>query len=243
MYGKLSANLGARLLSNVNTCFAKYMGGERKGQGADPAHAQAWYTDCILWHLPISSSSASVAGDRHQPSTTRRKDTLVFDKYNFPRPTRPRPFPPPPLFHYFKLTVLMGKLSGTVALLLSSLPFSTASFSPNFHNNEKFKSVKRQVYFPKDATDVKTLTTPNNVTIRYKMPGEDGVCETTPGVNSYSGYIDVAPNVCVHNIDGTYQSMLTISLAMSFFGSSRADATQQRTISHYGLTADLAQTH
>jgi hypothetical protein len=44
---------------------------------------------------------------------------------------------------------------------------------------------------PANATGVKTLTTPQNVTIRYKEPGKEGVCETTPGVNSYSGYIDL----------------------------------------------------
>lgn len=88
--------------------------------------------------------------------------------------------------------MLMGKLSTAAALLLSSVPFISGSF---ILNNDKFKNVKRQVFFPKNATDVQTLTTPNNVTIRYKMPGKEGVCETTPGVNSYSGYIDVAPNV------------------------------------------------
>lgn len=31
--------------------------------------------------------------------------------------------------------------------------------------------------------------------IRYKEPGLYGVCETTPGVNSYSGYIDIAPDM------------------------------------------------
>ncbi|KAK5132046.1 hypothetical protein LTR08_000383 [Meristemomyces frigidus] len=56
------------------------------------------------------------------------------------------------------------------------------------------QNLKRQ-YYPANATDVKTITTPTNVTIRYKEPGNDGVCETTPGVNSYSGYIDLAPNV------------------------------------------------
>jgi hypothetical protein len=44
---------------------------------------------------------------------------------------------------------------------------------------------------PANATGVKTITTPQNVTIRYKEPGKEGVCETTPGVNSYSGYIDL----------------------------------------------------
>jgi hypothetical protein len=47
---------------------------------------------------------------------------------------------------------------------------------------------------PANATDVQTLVTPQNVTIRYKNPGAAGVCETTPGVNSYSGYIDL--DVC-----------------------------------------------
>ncbi|KAF9640699.1 putative carboxypeptidase s1 protein [Lasiodiplodia theobromae] len=37
---------------------------------------------------------------------------------------------------------------------------------------------------PADATDVKTIVSPTNVTIRYKEPGKAGICETTPGVNS-----------------------------------------------------------
>jgi carboxypeptidase D len=47
---------------------------------------------------------------------------------------------------------------------------------------------------PPDPTGVKTLITPSNVTIRYKNPGTEGICETTPGVNSYAGYIDLAPD-------------------------------------------------
>ncbi|QSZ30235.1 hypothetical protein DSL72_004757 [Monilinia vaccinii-corymbosi] len=47
---------------------------------------------------------------------------------------------------------------------------------------------------PLDPTGVKTLVTPQNITIRYKEPGKEGVCETTPGVNSYSGYIDLDAN-------------------------------------------------
>jgi carboxypeptidase D len=50
----------------------------------------------------------------------------------------------------------------------------------------------RQV--PADPIGVKTIVSPSNVTIRYKEPGKEGVCETTPGVNSYSGYIDIAPD-------------------------------------------------
>lgn len=49
--------------------------------------------------------------------------------------------------------------------------------------------MKRQV--PADPKGVTTITTPGGATIRYKEPGKEGVCETTPGVNSYSGYVDL----------------------------------------------------
>jgi len=51
----------------------------------------------------------------------------------------------------------------------------------------------RSRQLPKNPTGVHTIKTPNNYTIRYKEPGKAGVCETTPGVNSYSGYIDTSP--------------------------------------------------
>ncbi|KAJ5891554.1 uncharacterized protein N7473_007782 [Penicillium subrubescens] len=44
---------------------------------------------------------------------------------------------------------------------------------------------------PNEPTGVKTIKTANNVTIRYKEPGKEGVCETTPGVKSYAGYVDL----------------------------------------------------
>ena len=40
---------------------------------------------------------------------------------------------------------------------------------------------------------LETIKTANNVTIRYKEPGKEGVCETTPGVKSYAGYVDLSP--------------------------------------------------
>ena len=49
----------------------------------------------------------------------------------------------------------------------------------------------RQV--PANATDVTTIKSPTGVTIRYKEPGKEGVCETTPGVGSYAGYVDLSP--------------------------------------------------
>ncbi|PGG96551.1 carboxypeptidase D [Blastomyces parvus] len=47
---------------------------------------------------------------------------------------------------------------------------------------------------PADPEGVKTILSPSGVQIRYKEPGSDGVCETTPGVNSYSGYVDLDEN-------------------------------------------------
>jgi len=74
------------------------------------------------------------------------------------------------------------------------LPLVSASIAPKFHTDSKWKRAK-SAYFPKNATDVKSITTPSGVTIRYKEPGTEGICETTPGVGSYSGFIDLAPNV------------------------------------------------
>ena len=47
---------------------------------------------------------------------------------------------------------------------------------------------------PAPVTGQKTIYSPGGATVRYKEPGKAGVCETTEGVNSYSGYIDLAPD-------------------------------------------------
>ena len=78
--------------------------------------------------------------------------------------------------------------ASAAALLLAACPTSA------FLGASLKQPMKRQ-HYPANATDVMTITSPTNITIRYKMPGQNGVCETTPGVNSYSGYIDLAPNV------------------------------------------------
>lgn len=87
---------------------------------------------------------------------------------------------------------LLATATGFLSLTGSAL--ASPSFSKSTRTGKSAPLLKRQ-YYPADAKDVKTLTTPTNVTIRYKEPGKQGVCETTPGVNSYSGYIDLAPNV------------------------------------------------
>jgi len=43
-------------------------------------------------------------------------------------------------------------------------------------------------HVPVDPSGVTTISSPGGVQIRYKEPG---ICETTPGVRSYSGYVDL----------------------------------------------------
>lgn len=45
---------------------------------------------------------------------------------------------------------------------------------------------------PANPTGVKTIITPNGYNITYKEPG---ICETTPGVKGYSGFVNIAPDV------------------------------------------------
>ena len=80
---------------------------------------------------------------------------------------------------------LLSTLSWLVAWL------SCAQSSPL--DGPRLRKLARQL--PLDPTGVTTITSPSNVTIRYKEPGKAGVCETTPGVDSYSGFIDLAPDV------------------------------------------------
>lgn len=82
------------------------------------------------------------------------------------------------------LIMLLRSLnSASLALSLLSSSFTT----------EAFPSLEpRQV--PANATGVNTIKSPTGVTIRYKEPGKEGICETTPGVGSYAGYVDLAPD-------------------------------------------------
>ncbi|KAL8839877.1 MAG: hypothetical protein Q9170_001557 [Blastenia crenularia] len=75
-----------------------------------------------------------------------------------------------------------SKLASLALILCSSL--SGVNALPKFDPRQ----------LPADPVGVKTITSPSGVQIRYKQPGLEGVCETTPGVNSYSGYVDLAPD-------------------------------------------------
>lgn len=81
----------------------------------------------------------------------------------------------------------MTWLSRTVPLFLclSSLLVNTVICS--LENGKQF--AKQQL--PAQPTGVTTITSSNGYNIRYSEPGKSGVCETTPDVNSYSGYVDL----------------------------------------------------
>ena len=75
------------------------------------------------------------------------------------------------------------KLTTLVVGLLSLISTTTVNATPGLY--------PRQI--PANATGVTTIKSPTGVTIRYKEPGKAGVCETTPGVGSYAGYVDLSP--------------------------------------------------
>ncbi|XXH04044.1 hypothetical protein Hte_010455 [Hypoxylon texense] len=82
----------------------------------------------------------------------------------------------------------LGRRTASAAFQLFSLYAGLASAGSLPDYVEKL--IKKQV--PAEPTGVKTITSPGGATIRYKEPELEGVCETTPGVNSYSGYVDLA---------------------------------------------------
>ncbi|GAP84531.1 putative carboxypeptidase s1 protein [Rosellinia necatrix] len=84
------------------------------------------------------------------------------------------------------------QLLAPAAPLLSSVLLSASLASASLLPPHVEGLLKRQV--PAEPTGVKTIKSPGGAQIRYKEPGKHGVCETTPGVNSYSGYVDLDAN-------------------------------------------------
>lgn len=66
----------------------------------------------------------------------------------------------------------------TIVTVLQALLLPSAAIYPPF--------VERGL--PANATNLKVIHSPQGAEIRYKEPG---ICETTPGVTSYSGYISL----------------------------------------------------
>lgn len=48
---------------------------------------------------------------------------------------------------------------------------------------------------PEEATEVQTITSPDGFNITYKEPGAQGICETTEGVRSFTGFVNLAEDV------------------------------------------------
>ncbi|KAH8820085.1 putative carboxypeptidase S1 [Xylogone sp. PMI_703] len=57
------------------------------------------------------------------------------------------------------------------------------------------ESKSQPSHIPAKPTGIKTIKSPGGVQIRYKEPE---ICETTPGVRTYSGYIDLDPTTHVY---------------------------------------------
>jgi carboxypeptidase D len=88
-------------------------------------------------------------------------------------------------------------LSGSLLPVLGALVTVGAAIpGPTVHNNRggpRLQVSPRQL--PAEPTGVQTIISPNGANITYKEPGKEGVCETTPGVNSYAGFINLGENV------------------------------------------------
>lgn len=61
------------------------------------------------------------------------------------------------------------------------------------HVEKAAQIIKRQL--PAPTVGVQSVVSPNGANITFKDPGQEGICETTPGVKSYAGFINLAPDV------------------------------------------------
>ncbi|KAI9146889.1 Mutanase [Paramyrothecium foliicola] len=79
---------------------------------------------------------------------------------------------------------------------LGSAAFSRAQMLENESIMTKVAARQQSdsTWLPGMPQNVTTIVLPNGHEIRYSEPGKHGVCETTPGVNSYSGYISTDTN-------------------------------------------------
>lgn len=76
--------------------------------------------------------------------------------------------------------------------LVTSIALASLALQANAVSKKQWSKRADHLYLPKETSDYKTAYAPSNVTVRYKNPG---ICETTPGVDSYSGYVDLTPDV------------------------------------------------
>lgn len=60
-------------------------------------------------------------------------------------------------------------------------------------SNKAAQITKRQL--PAEPVGIESIVSPSGANITFKNPGAEGVCETTPDVQSYAGFINLAPDV------------------------------------------------
>ena len=79
--------------------------------------------------------------------------------------------------------MLVRQLVAAVGAALSVAPLAVGFDVHSYLEESGLLGRERLVArgLPKEPTGVQTITSPNGIQIRYKEPGKDGVCETTPG--------------------------------------------------------------
>lgn len=121
---------------------------------------------------------------------------------------------------------------------VTSVALASLTLQANAVSKKQWSKRADHLYLPKETSDYKTAYAPSNVTVRYKNPG---ICETTPGVDSYSGYVDLTPDVSVLLLRPLVHSLTTTRFTSSTGSSNRA-TSRSLTPSHSGSMAALDQT-
>lgn len=86
----------------------------------------------------------------------------------------------------------------TVAATLLTECVALRPSAPGVKRSQKFGKPRFPVLprqLPAEPTGVQSILSPSGVNITFKDPGAAGVCETTPGVKSYAGFINLSPDV------------------------------------------------
>ncbi|EXJ80740.1 carboxypeptidase D [Capronia epimyces CBS 606.96] len=85
------------------------------------------------------------------------------------------------------------RLLSTLGALVASVAAISGPTVQSKRGGPKLQVLPRQL--PAEPVGIQTILSPNGVNITYKDPGKEGVCETTPGVNSYAGFVNLAEDV------------------------------------------------
>lgn len=85
----------------------------------------------------------------------------------------------------------MSLVAATAFVSLTSAFFPQQKVRIPRHDT-KYHLTPRQL--SAEPMGIQQLNTPGGAVISYKEPGKEGICETTPGVGSYAGYISLNPD-------------------------------------------------